>query len=191
MAKRLTVEEKEARAKARTEAREKAKKARKQAKRAAEIESMKNQRPVKSLTITVEWKRSRMYGHNPHATASVEFWDGTTTHQDGFTCSGCGYDKSSTVLAEVFNAFLAYKLWRMVPGGEELHPYGMTVKDDYRFYNHGVGESCYYHIAEHIGGKLIRVASTTTLDVYRYEDDPSFLERLGLSGNESTQEGRP
>ena len=57
--------------------------------------------------VSVEWKKSRMWGYNPHAT--VDAWtvdaDGaqectTTTGR----ASGCGYDKQSAAIAEAFNA---------------------------------------------------------------------------------------
>lgn len=71
----------------------------------AKIEAEKNQKPVKRLTINIEWVKSRTWGHNPHATAEVEFHDGTFTRRDGFRASGCGYDKESTVVADILRLF--------------------------------------------------------------------------------------
>ena len=57
--------------------------------------------------VSVEWKKSRVWGYNPAVT--VDAWtvdtDGaqecaTTTGR----ASGCGYDKQSTAIAEAFNA---------------------------------------------------------------------------------------
>ena len=162
---KLTAEQKEANKKARHEAK-------KAAETAAKIESEKNQRPVKSITIKIEWKKSRMWGNNPFCEAEVHFQDGTFERSPVYTCSGCGYDKESTVIADVFNNYLKYKLH-----DPELiakfkgEPYGMYCDNDRKGYNGGVGTSCYYRIAEFIGGKFINVASGKTFDVYKYTDN--------------------
>lgn len=156
------------------------------AKELARIDSERNQRPVKELTITIEWKKSRMWGANPHASASVRFHNGSYDSKDGYTASGCGYDKESTVIAAVFDDFLLYKLWSKVPDEltraerdsqwkvEGKAPYGIRAGSyegiDYRGYSGGIGTNCYYNISEYIGGKFERIASGKTFDVYRYTD---------------------
>lgn len=159
----LTAEQKEANKEARREARQ-------EAKRNAQIESEKNQKPVKEIDITIEWKRSRTWGNNPHAEVRVYFQDGTFEFRDGYTASGCGYDKESTVIAAIFNDFLKYKLYQELQGEA---PYGMYYKrpnDDWKSYNGGVGVGCYYRIAEFIGGKFENLASGKTFDAYKYTD---------------------
>ena len=48
-------------------------------------------------------------------------------------------------------------------------PYGIRVSDEkYTHFNGGVGMSCYYRIAEFLGGKLERIASGNTFDVYLF-----------------------
>jgi hypothetical protein len=157
---RLTPEEKSARAESR-------KVARVAAKHAARIAAERAQPRVASLTISVEWKKSRTWGHNPHASVRVLFADGTSTYRDGFTCSGCGYDKASTVVGEVFDTFLRYKLWEERGG---TAPYGLYQSPLYRSFGHGIGMSCYPSIAEFIGGAFETVASGDSFDVYRYTD---------------------
>lgn len=164
---RLTEEQKEANKLARREA----KKAETTRRR---IESERNQKPVKSITITIEWRKSYMWGSNPHAEAAVSFQDGTFERADGFTASGCGYDKESTVIAEIFNRFLKYKLYTKLKGDS---PYGMyygttalSQAPDHLSYTGGVGTSCYYRIAEFIGGEFVNVASGKTFDVFTYTD---------------------
>ena len=85
------------------ERREARKLERKRANQLEAIEAGKAQKPVKSMTISIEWKKSRMWGANPSATAKIQHQDGTYSSIGPFTCSGCGYDKESTVIAEVFN----------------------------------------------------------------------------------------
>lgn len=150
-----------------------------QAKRAAKQLAAKiakqNQKPVESITITIEWRKSRMYGFNPHAEAAVSFKDGSFERRGGYTASGCGYDKESTVIAAIFNDFLAYKLYTEIPGEA---PYGMYYgraaleqMPDYVSYNGGVGTSCYYRIGEFIGGKFENLASGKSFDVFKYTDN--------------------
>lgn len=160
--KRLTPEQKEANKLARQ-------KARKETIEIARIDAEKNQKEVDSITINIEWKKSRMWGHNPKCEASVRFKDGSFEHSPVYTCSGCGYDKESTVIADVFNEYLKYKLHKI--GEVKEHPYGMYLRPDWKTFNGGVGTSCYYRIAEFIGGKFENVGSGKTFDVYKYTDN--------------------
>ncbi len=50
------------------------------------------------LVITVEWKRSRMWGSNPKAYTNYGF--------EGNSIGGCGYCKRSTATAEALNSHL-------------------------------------------------------------------------------------
>ena len=154
--------------------------AREATKEAERIEREKNQKPVKSLKITIEWRKSRTWGSCPHAEAVIVYHDGTSERRGGYTASGCGYDKESTVIAEIFNDFLKYKLWEIYiaqlankedPDGQRAQPYGVTNGEYYKYYNGGVGTSCYYAISEYIGGKLVNVASGKTFDVYEYTEE--------------------
>lgn len=175
------------------------KEARKEARRLAKmeakelelIETYKAQRPVKSMTITVVWNKSRMWGMNPSAEAEVRYHDGSFSRLGPFKCSGCGYDKLSTVVADVFNAALRYKLFQKIEGEA---PYGMyyyggkatrkeykrmsgenAIRYDKPGYNGGVGMSCYPRIAEFIGGELKTVASGKSFDVFEYTDKGGTL----------------
>lgn len=180
----LTPEEKQARKQARKDEREKLKELDKQA-------AERNQEPIRELTISIEWKKSRTWGSNPSATAEVYFlnnsggpWKtGFFRSDKNYTCSGCGYDKESTVIAQIFNDFLKYKLWAMseeqIKGGHGTGdkgsaPYGIHRSNynnmDYRGFSGGIGTSCYYSIAEYIGGKFEHIASGKTFDVFKYTD---------------------
>lgn len=172
---------------------------RQQAKRLKEIEAEKNQKPVQSLTITIEWKKSRMWGYNPHATGQVSYKDGTG---DRFyaKASGCGYDKKSQVIADLFNQVLKYKLWNKAIMSKtfvdrwghkpsevgEFRPYGITAPrkgecETYesstganiikcRYFCGGIGAECYRDISKYIGGKWEQIVNTSTCDVFRYEE---------------------
>ena len=130
----------------------------------------RNQKPVRSITITIGWKKSRTWGSNPHATAEVEFQDGTFYRDTkDYTCTGYGYDKESTVIADIFNKYLIYTLWQLE--GKEVHdkPYGVYLNFDYSpFFDGGIGTNCYYRIAEFIGGKFEHISGGKTFDVYKF-----------------------
>ena len=176
----LTSEQKEANKLAR-------KQARMETNELARITAERDQPPVNSIIISIEWKKSRTWGSNPRAMAEVNFMDKNSGpwktgfyRADGYTCSGCGYDKESTVIGEIFNDFLRYKLWALsdeaIKGGNGSGdngsaPYGIhNYNLNSRSYGQGIGTSCYYRIAEYIGGSFEHIASGKTFDVYKYTD---------------------
>ncbi|MFA5196043.1 MAG: hypothetical protein WC401_09635 [Bacteroidales bacterium] len=159
------------------------------------------QKPVKRIKITIDWVRSYTWGNNPHLEAEVYYHDGG---YDSMTskCSGCGYDKESTVIADVFNHFLKYKLWtkpyaelrngdasnnyssnggRIEDIAKNPIPYGITSGRyetrlgniiEHRGFSGGIGTSCYYAISQFIGGTFKNIASGKRYDVFEYEDVP-------------------
>lgn len=152
---------------------------------ADKIQAQKAQKPVDKIDISIEWKKGT-YGWCPRATARVYFADGSFEFREGYRAGGYGYDKESTVVAEIFNDFLAYKIhdtscWvtegvRLYQDGEDnRRPYGMYHKVDaegveYAHYAGGIGMSCYFDIAKFIGGHLEKTGSGKAFDCYRYTD---------------------
>ena len=135
--------------------------ARKEAKRLAKIEVEKNQKPVKEITLSIEWSRQ----FNPTLTAKAYHVDGSTSVVTS-RCGGWGYDKESTVIADAFNALLKYKLYQL--GEVESKPYGIYLNHNgYTGYSGGIGVSCYYAISELIGGKFEKLASGKHFDAYK------------------------
>jgi len=141
------------------------------AKYQAEMKQERAQKRVKSLLITINWYKNRYWGNCPRASVNVEFKDGSSTYRDGYGATGCGYDKESTVIAAIWNDFIKYKLYRKRPGEK---PYGCSVfnKGDKwgPHFDGGVGTSCYYKIADYIGGKFENVEGRKTSDVFKYTD---------------------
>lgn len=154
----------------------------------AEVEAQITQKPVKELKINIEWARSRTWGWNPKAEVWVTYQDGSGDYAKGFTASGCGYDKESTVIADIFNKFLRYKLYQPhkyngIHNGEPTkHPYGVYYYDGHigeiretyiskPSYNGGVGTSCYYEIAKFIGGKFENIANGKAFGAFLYTDN--------------------
>ena len=140
-----------------------------------EVDEVKAQPKLESLTITIEWKKSKTWGMNPHAT-------GEAITKDGFrlvgtaTASGCGYCKRSTVIADLFNQFLRHKLYdqKILNRFGFGRPYGISLPKEGEKWLHcfegGIGEGCYSKIAEAIGGTWERITHTDSVEVYRYTE---------------------
>lgn len=141
-----------------------------------------NQKEVESITINIEWRKSRMWGNCPMCEAKINFKDGTWETSSTYTASGCGYDKESTVIANVFNDYLKYKLWRIfhdLISKDKDVPYGIysgKYKTDFDIevkhvsFDGGIGTNCYNRISKFIGGEFEHVSSGKTFDVFKYTD---------------------
>lgn len=166
----------------------------------AEIIAEKNQKHVAKIVILIIWKKSRTWGMNPHCIAEVHFKDHTFTRSPVLTASGCGYDKISSVIANVFNSYLKYKLYLPLRKTDKSYkdnvvipvvPYGISIRHYkaypaskhgetpvykrsgariYRHYEGGIGENSYYSIAKSIHGNFEKIVSTDTNDVFIYTD---------------------
>lgn len=63
------------------------------------IDQLEQSEGVKALTLSVDWRRSAMWGLNPHCIAHVVTDSGKFYQFEG-TASGCGYDKLSASVAD-------------------------------------------------------------------------------------------
>jgi hypothetical protein len=139
------------------------------------VDEVKAQPRLESLTITIEWKKSRMWGMNPHATGEAITKDGRRLVGTA-KASGCGYCKGSTVIANLFNQFLRHKLYdsAVLARLAIKKPYGIRLTKDtdkyLSYFEGGIGEDCYSDISEAIGGTWKRLASTKSVDVYEYKE---------------------
>lgn len=125
-----------------------------------------------SIKISVEWKKSRMWGMNPNAKAFIQ-----TKEQTGYTTysgsiGGCGYDKLSTAIArclnqskELLKLLYAKKNRNVEANNVELFGYGSGY-GLLPYFEGGVGVSCYPKIFESIGYEFRTVATGKTFDVY-------------------------
>lgn len=121
---------------------------------------------VKRLEIDIEWKKSQTWGNCPRASVRWETADGEWHYDDNMAyASGCGYDKESTVVAACCNRILCGMLWRKRNTKKEV-PYGVKLNLWFPYFEGGVGMSCYYRIAEFLGGKLENVDSGKNYDKY-------------------------
>lgn len=130
---------------------------------------------IKSITITVEWKKSKMWGHNPTATAEFIFTDNTFARYKSESIGGCGYDKESTATGQALNQ--CNELLNMLYAKKDANPeqnqretlgygsgYGVLP-----YFEGGVGFTCHAHILEKLGFNYLHTASGETFNAYRFE----------------------
>lgn len=139
-----------------------------------DLDSVANAEPRESpFIITVEWKRSRMWGSNPTAHTNR----GTQSGSIG----GCGYDKRSTATAHVLNeekdilralyaakeAYLAAHP-RTTKNNSDIHRECLSYGAGYSVLPHfegGVGFSAHRRILEKVGYEITETGSDST-DVF-------------------------
>lgn len=128
-----------------------------------------------SVKISVEWKRSKMWGSNPNAECWYTYKKDGNMQSDyvvSGSIGGCGYDKLSTAVAdclnqinEVLRPLYNKKERNAAVDNRELFGYGSGY-GIFPYIEGGVGTSCYPAIFEGIGYKFQSVASGKTFDVF-------------------------
>lgn len=144
-------------------------------KKLTHLQTVQAANDLHSIVISIEWKKSRMWGNNPTAEAKVSNTDGMCNYYSSGSIGGCGYDKESTAVAQAINqsnellkALYLVKEKHIKKDNRELFGYG----SGYGILPHfegGVGVSCYNRICEKIGFKFNHSASGKTFDVYAIE----------------------
>lgn len=117
---------------------------------------------AKSITIDINWKKSRIWGWNPHAEGRVWGENGFAGYYKA-TCSGCGYDKASTVIADILNQCARQMLYNKRRTIKKA-PYG--IRKESLSYEGGVGVSCYKNITEWLGGTWHENRRCSTYDYF-------------------------
>lgn len=142
------------------------------AKKLTHLQEVEKSEDFESIRVSVEWKKSRMWGNNPTAEIRVIFKDGTCNWYKSGSIGGCGYDKESTAIAEAINksnsvlkAFYQFK--ELLPNlkNNDVLGYGSGYGILPRLEG-GVGVSCYPRIFEKLGYTWQNAASGKTFDVY-------------------------
>ena len=139
-----------------------------QAAKLAKIESVEAADALESVTINVEWKRSRTWGSNPHVDAVVL----TSTCRYVYTASasGYGYDKESTAIARALNA--SPEVMRILYGHAERggeFPYSVTTFAGLPSFDCGCGVPCFNSVFSACGYTFRQIASGRSFDVYTLE----------------------
>ena len=126
--------------------------------------------------ISIEWKKSKMWGSNPSAECVYSYRDISgelrTNRVFSGSIGGCGYDKQSTSVAnclnqinEILKMLYTIKNDNIDKDNRDIFGYGsgygLTPSIE-----GGVGVSCYPSIFEKIGYEFKTIASGKTFDVY-------------------------
>lgn len=107
---------------------------------------------IKCLEVRITYRKSRTWNCVPTAYYSVVFDDNTRSGGKSSSQTGCGYDKTSSALAEVFNDVAKGMAYRKRKKQEK--PYGIGKDlNDLPYFEGGIGESCYFKIARFLGLK--------------------------------------
>jgi hypothetical protein len=134
-----------------------------------------NAKEIKCITLSIDWKKSQMWGYNPLATAKVTYLDNISETFYSDRVTGAGYDKESTAFANsinqvngILNKMINLKNDNISKDNRDLFGYG-TQGDFIPMFANGVGVSCYYNVFESIGYQLKHIANGQTFDVYTIE----------------------
>lgn len=118
----------------------------------------------RSVSVSVEWHKSAMWGYNP--AAQVRAWNTVTTG----TASGCGYDKESAAIASAMNnnpeimRILYEHAEKGLPFAYSVHTFaGLPSFDG------GCGVSCFRSVFDGCGYEWRDVAHGKAYDVYTLE----------------------
>jgi len=143
------------------------------------IKTVFNAGELIDVKISMEWKRSRMWGSNPFAECWYSYKDAQGNFNSGYVVSGsiggCGYDKGSTAVANCLNQINEVLKPLYILKDAQLQA---IDKDNHKLLGYGsgygilpsieggVGVSCYPAIFDKIGMEFKTVASGKTFDVY-------------------------
>lgn len=118
----------------------------------------------RSVSVSVEWHKSYMWGYNP--AAQVRAWNTVTTG----TASGCGYDKESAAIAGAMNSNpeIMRILYEHAEKGGSF-PYSVHVFAGVPVFDGGCGVSCFRSVFAACGYTWRDVAHGKSYDVYTLE----------------------
>ena len=146
------------------------------------LESVESEtRVLKQISITVEWKKSRMWGYNPTAEITFSYTDGTFERDTSGSIGGCGYDKESTATGQVLSENLSLL--------SELYARQEEIMDEWKndssirrerlnygaghgvlpYFDGGVGFNCHRHILEKLGFTQISETNGKHFNVYVFQ----------------------
>lgn len=119
----------------------------------AKLEKYENAQDIERVKISVEWKKSAMWGNNPHVELSAYSCNNCYTSVS--TASGCGYDKESQAVANALDEIYGIRklLIENLDYIKEKKPYGINLYGNIPSFSGGVGVECYRSFFEAIGWK--------------------------------------
>lgn len=171
-----------------TAARMEKQKDKKTAQRLEKLERVANAANLESVSISVEWRRSTVWGYNP--TATVTIYAGGKWERYTGTASGCGYDKRTAAIGDALNQ--SYSVLKMLYAKKEkalteftaeqiaqTRKHGTESNANFIHYGAGYGVLPYFEggvginsfrgVFEACGFKCTADTSTKTSDFYHFE----------------------
>lgn len=136
---------------------------------------------LENIEIMIEWKKSNVWGYNPHAKIDFYIFNGPHREVKSFTgrASGCGYDKRSTATAEAFNKCDILKALLYQKENERLKKAPEKARRDYIGYGAGYGALPYFEggvgfgaqaeILKNLGFKNTYFNESKKLDYYIFD----------------------
>jgi hypothetical protein len=156
-----------------------------------QIELIEQAQDIEKITISIEWKKSKMWGNNPSAEAKVFYKNGICERFYSGSIGGCGYDKESTAVANSLNQCnsvlkLLYNAKNEALEGNYNHETNEVLTGYKSMKNHdllgygsgygllpsiegGVGVSCYNAIFNKVGFNFKTLTSGKNFDVFVIE----------------------
>ena len=127
----------------------------------AKLDAAEAANDASTIYISVEWKKSRVWGANPTATIT-----GSGSYSTGYA-SGCGYDKESAAIAEALNdnPVIMRILYEHADKGG-ARPYGVTTWAGVPSFDGGCGVSVFYSIFNACGYTFNCVAGGKMFNAY-------------------------
>lgn len=137
---------------------------RNRAERLAKLTRAENAEPLENASISVEWKRSAMWGSNPTAVVIANY---DANHATEGRASGCGYDKESAAIATAVNASPSIMriLYEHAENGGSF-PYSVYTYAGLPYFDGGCGVSCFRNVFAACGYRWEDGAHRKTFDVY-------------------------
>lgn len=149
----------------------------------AEVEHMEillnSDLKINKIVISIEWKKSRTWGNNPHCEVKV-FYNNNQVETFTGSASGCGYDKRSAATAEALNKCELLKALLYKAENKRLKNHSEVTRRDFIGYGSGysslpvfeggIGFRSHETILNNLNFKTILYdESSATYDLYIFE----------------------
>lgn len=118
------------------------------------------------IIVSMRWLQST-YGYCPRASMRYRDTQGWHNVDNAAYAGGWGYDKTSTILADVLNQFRGLR-WSLRRKNYNNKPYGVYKSEynDGMYFDGGIGVSAYYRVCDWAGYKLKHMVESKNFDVF-------------------------
>ena len=130
------------------------------------IATVEQYKAPKYIDVSVEWKKSSVWGYNPTATITAD-----KRRTEG-RASGCGYDKESAAIASAMNSNpeIMRILYEHAESGKAV-PYSVNLFAGVPVFDGGCGVNCFYNVFAACGYKWRCTGSGKLFNCYSIEKE--------------------